>query len=214
MCILLPCPPRRMLETLWRCSACWPMRVLFIAGHLMADTSPTTSPSQTFFSGFTQTAPIPGCSLWEWTADWWVHSVKAAGLWIRLGSCDVYMSFCTRAGLNHRWSTTWKTVPLTSFSFWTLSASSKAPCQSAWPGILPSPRSSFFSSPRTNTRWSFSTAPPRRAGLWNKIRLFVAQVICQRKCWRRASMCLNKQEDSPRPNIWLSRQESSGASHV
>lgn len=60
----------------------------------MADTSPTTSPSQTFFSGFNGTAPIPGCSLWEWTADWWVGSVKAAGQWIHLGSCDIILHLC------------------------------------------------------------------------------------------------------------------------
>lgn len=164
----------RMPETPWQCSACRLMKALFLIGHLLADTTPTTSPSKTFFLGFTWTAPNPDCSLWEWTADWLVHIVKVVGLLTSLSFCApvFYMTclthtpLCACVGLNNRWSTTWKTVLWINFLFWALSTLSNALCQCAWLGILPSLQSNFFSLPQTNTRWSSSTALPRCAGLW------------------------------------------------
>lgn len=168
-----------MPEKLWRCSACRPLKALFHVGHLSADTTPTTSPSKIFFLGFTWTVPNPDCSLWEWTAGWLVHFVKVVGLWTSLVFCDPVFCFytkcfahtplCACVGLNNRWSTTWKTALWINFSFRALSALSKALCQCAWLGIRPSLQSNSFSLPQTNTRWSFSTALPRCAGLWNTV---------------------------------------------
>lgn len=66
----------RMLEKQWPCSAYRLLRALCLVGHIWADTSLTTSPSKTFFLGFTWTAPNLDCSLWERTADWFVHFVS------------------------------------------------------------------------------------------------------------------------------------------
>lgn len=78
----------RMPEKPWLSSACRLIKALCFDGRIWAGTARTTSPSKTFFLGFTWTAPNLDCSLWEWTAGWLVCFVTVAGLWTSLVFCD------------------------------------------------------------------------------------------------------------------------------
>lgn len=77
----------RMLEMQWQCSTCRLLKTLHLDGRISAGISPTTNPSQTFFLGFTWTAPNPDCSPWEWTAAWLVDFVNV--VW-DVDKCSVF----------------------------------------------------------------------------------------------------------------------------